>query len=191
MSYNMKKETNNIVIYVCMIFLLLLIVIPPVLRQFVSREEVVENTEKKVKLVLLTCNKTSDDGLYTINAKSKFNNGEPTTVTLTYQLKNTVQEGLDSTEAPSGDENDSADATLPDENATQTTVAIADPALTVFRGLVDAEVKEDASTFSVIMTKKTLDSNSEMKDLNNYFNVLSNQRKYYESLGFTCTKLES
>ena len=188
----MKKETNNIVIYVCMIFLLLFIVIPPVLRQFVPREQVEENTEKKDKLVLLTCNKTSDDGLYTINAKSKFNNGEPTTVTIMYQLKNSVQEDLNDSQEPSVEgEVPSADATLPEENATQTTVAIADPALTVFRGLVDAEVKEDANSFSVIMTKKTLESNSEMKDLNNYFNVLSNQRKYYESLAFTCTKLES
>ena len=36
---NKKKETSNIVIYICMVILILMIAIPPILRVMVPKDE--------------------------------------------------------------------------------------------------------------------------------------------------------
>ena len=89
----MKKKSNDILVYIGMAFLALLIIVPPVLRVAVPKEAVNNNPVLKDKVVLLTCNKTSDDGSYQINSKTKFLNGEANTVTLTYKVS--AQENTD------------------------------------------------------------------------------------------------
>ena len=182
----MKKEMNDIVVYLCMLLLVLVIAIPPVLRKFVPEKEVISNISKE-KVVLLTCNKTSDNGQYSINTKTKFLNGDATNVTIKYQVIETISNS-DSKDAT---DDLKAEDVAPPIDVTQSSVQIADPLIAVFRNLSDATIMENAQSFSITMTKKTLDSNSEIQEIGQYFTALSNQRKYYEGLGFVCTKLES
>lgn len=181
----MKKETNDIVIYLCIFLLVLVIAIPPILRKFVPEKEVVSNVPKD-KVVLLTCNKTSDNGQYSINTKTKFLNGDATNVTIKYELVE-----ASSNSDPTDGTSENKEVPTPSIDATQNSVLITDPIIAVFRNLSDATIMENAQSFSITMTKKTLESNSEIQEIGQYFAVLSTQRKYYEGLGFVCTKVES
>lgn len=188
----MKKKSNDILVYIGMAFLALLIIVPPVLRVAVPKEAVNNNPVLKDKVVLLTCNKTSDDGSYQINSKTKFLNGEANTVTLTYKVS--AQENTDTGANPSEGvpaDGDKAAEEQTAPNTAQSNVMIMDPAIDLFRNLVDTSVTEDANHFTVVLTKETLQQNSSVSELNHYFNLLPNQKKYYEGLGYTCTKLES
>lgn len=183
-----KKEMSNVVVYFLIVFLLIFIVIPPVLRAFVpKREENVPSTPKE-KIVLLTCNKTSEDQQYKINSKTKFLNGEAVNVLLTYQkpvssVPPTPENGKENN--TSGD-----DTVLPSENV-EPIVTTEEAELDIFRNLKNATIVEDEAKFSITMNQETLSSNSDVEFLSNYFGLLSNQKKYYEGLGYICTKVES
>lgn len=182
----MKKEMNDIVVYLCMFLLVLAIAIPPILRKFVPERETISDAPKE-KVVLLTCNKTSEGGQYSINTKTKFLNGDATNVTIKYQ----VIEPTTNVKPEDMVEDATVKNDISSSDATQNFVQIADPIIAIFRNLSDATIMENAQSFSITMTKKTLDSNSEIQEIGQYFTALSNQRKYYEGLGFVCTKLEA
>ncbi len=195
-----KKETSNVVIYLCILLLAMIIAVPPILRTLVPKEEQNNNVPvEKKKIVLLTCSKTSDDASYQINNKTKFINNEVSTVTITYTANTPAENPIGSENSeqqepvnPSTDDNQSVpeDQTSTD-NQTRPTILIADPILDIFRNLTEVEIREDENTFNIVMTQKTVESNSDVKEIANFFNLLPNQQKYYEGLGYTCTRLES
>jgi len=193
-----KKGSSNLFVYILMLFLLLFIVIPPVLRAFVpkTKENVLE--PKKEKIVLLTCNKTSEDQSYQMSSKTKFLNGEATSVTLTYEKKNSNSsgEGSDITQS----EVEGGVQSSPDIEGANTNSVAPNPShsfsnleaeFEIFRNLGDATVIEDETKFSVTMTPETVASNNSIESLNDYFRLLPNQKKYYEEAGYVCTKVES
>lgn len=180
-----KKETSNIVIYLCMILLLVVIILPPVLRAFIPKDEEVETTKGNEKIVLLTCRLKSTDGTYQVNSKTKFMEKEAQSVTLAYKK-------LEPSTTPTPSV--APEATTPPVEETTPTASlttITDPDISWLRELEDAEISEESDQFSIVLTKKTLASNPNVQALNGYFSDFSTQKKYYETLGYTCTKLES
>lgn len=166
-----------------MVFLLLFIILPPVLRKFSPKESIIDKQPQN-KIVLLTCRKTSDDGLYDINSKTKFTNGEPSSVTISYKTITEEQSPVENGESAGNQQGEVV--TSPEQQT-----IYADNDIEMFRNLVDADIREDETTFSVLMTKVVIESNPDVKMLNDYFQLLPKQRKYYENMGYTCTKLES
>lgn len=179
-----KKEISNFVVYLFIFLLTMIIAIPPLFRTFIPKKDTsLEQTKRKAKIVLLTCNKTSDDGLYQIDAKTKFKDGNVTNVTISYS---TID--MNTTNTP---QTPSVDPNMPGDNNTSVNGAISDPNVDFFRSLMDVTIQEEATQFTVEMTPSVLKENSDIPEIHNYFNLLPNQRKYYEGLGYTCTKIES
>ncbi len=183
-----KKEMSNFVVYLFIFFLTMIIAIPPLFRVFVPREDKsVSDSLKNEKLVLLTCSKTSDDGLYQIDAKTKFKNGNATNVKISYTIINTgaTNNAVNDSQISPVDPNMT---TSPNSNIGSTVV---NSDFDFFRGLMGVTITDDASHFTVEMTPSVLKENSDVPEVHNYFNLLPNQRKHYESLGYVCTKIES
>lgn len=176
-----KKETSNVVIYFCMILLLLVIILPPVLRKMAPKDEVIEKPMQN-KVVLLTCRKKSDNALYNIESKTKFVNNKTNTVTISYTVANNNSQEVDNSENI-----EPSPTSLPQRLMD----VLEDAEVEVFRNLVDANIREDDDSFSIVMSPSTVQSNSEVELLKEYFQALTKQTDYYENAGYSCTKLEA
>ncbi len=203
---NKKKETSNVIIYVCMALLLLLIVIPPVTRVLFPRENTESSNKegtqnKKNPIVLLTCNKTSDDGTYQIKSSTRYINNEIRSITLAYELlENSATESEENNSTPSTEEEQGESTEENGEEGTteevvptpdNTSNGINDPDISVLRELSGAEIQEDDQHFNIVLNQKVKTDNSSVELLSNYFNPIDDQVNYYEGIGFTCTRVES
>lgn len=175
-----KKETSNIVIYFCMVLLLFVIILPPVLRKLAPKDEVIEEPMQN-KVVLLTCRKRGDNGLYNIESKTKFVNNKTSTVTITYTVADNNSQGVDNSE----------NIESPPPSPQHLTDVLETTDVEIFRNLLDANVREDGNSFSIVMSPSTVQSNKEVESLAEYFQALAKQTDYYENAGYSCTKLEA
>lgn len=96
-------------------------------------------------------------------------------------------------------ENSTTDTTPPnnetstiDENGENSAFQTVSEELTYFKSLNKLNIKETEEKINIIINKKSITDNADDTKLSNYFqDKLSSQQEYYESIGYSCSILES
>ena len=183
----MKREKSPILVVTCMLFLLVFIIVPPVFRKYIPKQVDTTNTEKvKNTIQILKCNKTFNDELYKVNSSTKYIDDKIVSNTIRYQK-------IDNTQITNSDNNQNnnanADVVTIDEGTSGVTV---NDEYNYFSSLSDINITSNSTLTTVVINKKSLESNSSETTLKNYYqDSISSQKKFYENMGYTCNILES
>lgn len=170
----MKKEKSPVVVILSIVFLSLFIILPPTFRKLVPKQTISNNKNQndiRPKLIIINCNKIYVNEMYQVNSKTKYVDNVPTN-TVTYQKITTLP--------------DDYTQTSNDESTT------AEEEIAYFKSLVNInEVSQETSTRFVI-DNNLISSNPADQTLINYLsNSPDTQKLYFESIGYTCNRMES
>ncbi len=78
------------------------------------------------------------------------------------------------------------------ENSESSAFKTVNEALAYFKSLNNINIKETDSKINILINKKSITDNADDMKLVNYFqDKISDQQSYYESIGYTCSILES
>lgn len=170
----MKKEKSPVVVILCIIFLSLFIILPPTFRKLIPKQTISNNQNQndiRPKLIIINCNKIFVNEMYQVNSKTKYVDNVPTN-TVTYQKI----------------------TSLPD-NYTQTSnneTTTAEEEIAHFKSLVNINEVSQETTTRFVIDSNLISSNPADKMLVNYLsNSPDSQKLYFESIGYTCNRMES
>lgn len=164
----MKKQKPLVLVILCMFLLLLLIVIPPVFRKYIPKEKTKSNKNSK-SIEILTCNKTFSDNIHIGTSKSKYINNELITNTIEF----VVNSNNINNQAESNPSNDTNNQTYEQE----------------YQGLVNmknANVETNGNMTKIIINKDIANENLNEEGFNYYFQDITNQKGFYEYMGYSC-----
>lgn len=170
----MKKEKSPVVVILCIIFLSLFIILPPTFRKLIPKQSISSNTNQndiKPKLIIINCNKIFVNEMYQVNSKTKYVDSVPTN-TITYQKITSLPEDYTQT-----------------SNDETTTV---EEEIAHFKSLVNInEVDQETSTRFVIDSNLVSSNPTDQMLINYLSNSPDSQKLYFESIGYTCNRMES
>lgn len=166
----MKKEKSPVLVVFCILILLMFIILPPVFRNYIPKEEKRDNIVKD-KISILNCNRVFNDELYNVSSKTKYLNNSIVQNIITYQKLTQIT-------------NDTNQNTA----AKPITVAEEFGMLSKLNGV---NIQTSDPNTIVIIDRNLIENNNTDQNLKNYFQDITNQKEYYEAMGYTCNILES
>lgn len=163
----MKKQKPLVLVILCMFLLLLLIVIPPVFRKYIPKEQTKSNKNSK-SIEILTCNKTFSDNIHIGTSKSKYINNKLITNTIEFVVNsNNINNQIDSNN--NGNNNQSYEQE--------------------YQGLVNMKninVETNDNATKIVINEEIANDNLNEEGFNYYFQDLTNQKGFYEYMGYSC-----
>lgn len=164
----MKKEKSPVLVFCCIIFLLSFIILPPFFRSTNPKEQAVNINGNQVKLKVLKCNKYFKQELYKVSTSTKYINNVIDTNTITYEK---VEQ-------------------IPAEVLDNTSITVSQE-YGMLSSLQNINISNNGNLTIVKIDKNIINSNSGNLELLKYYQDITKQRGFYESMGYTCNVLES
>lgn len=155
-----------------MILLLVPIVVPPVFRSLIPKEEVNEQIENKASIELLKCKRVFLEELYEVNSSIRYMDGKISTNKIIYNKLESIPNNY-----------------VEKEIVNPITVA---EEIGYFSSLSSLNITTNESSTTVILNEESIRNNLNDANLTLYLQEdITNQKTFYENMGYTCNILES
>lgn len=155
-----------------MILLLVPIVVPPVFRSLIPKEEVNEQIENKASIELLKCKRVFLEELYEVNSSIRYMDGKISTNKIIYNKLDSIPNNY-----------------VEKEIVNPITVA---EEIGYFSSLSSLNITTNESSTTVILNEESIRNNLNDANLTLYLQEdITNQKTFYENMGYTCNILES
>ncbi len=164
----MKKEKPLVLVILCMFLLLLLIIAPPVFRKYIPKEKSKSNKNKK-SIEILTCNKTFSDNIHIGTSKSKYINNELITNTIEFVINSNNINNKVETNINNSNDNQSYEQEYQN-----------------LSNMKNANVETNGNMTKIVIDKDIANDNLNEEGFNYYFQDITNQKGFYEYMGYSC-----
>ena len=147
-----------------MVFLTLMIILPPLFRMMFPKQIEDKNNKTLNRIEILSCERTISNSNYSTSVKVTYKNSQIEQNVITYmKIDDSIKSG-----ASRGD-------LSPEEESSY------------FSKLNDIDIVNNESSVIVTLNKKSLENNSNDRNLSNYLQTIDKQEAFYSELGYSCS----